>query len=190
MESGVQAQLTSSDEEIALHFKKTGDNELFSQLFAKHKRKVFFVCRSFFDDRNAAEDATQETFLRAYVNIAQFHGGDFSRWIMRIAKNACIDEWRKRRPVSEFDETTMAGGSTADTFASSFDLCLTVEKVLKEMRLLPPEQQLCLELKIEGYSYEETAVRTGFTVDAVKSHLQNGRRMLWMKVGEAVSQLR
>ena len=190
MESGVQAQLTSSDEEIALHFKQTGDNEFFSQLFAKHRKKVFFVCRSFFDDGSAAEDATQETFLRAYLYIAQFHGGDFSSWIMRIAKNACIDEWRKRRPVSEFDETTTAGGSAADTFSSSIDLRLTVEKVIKEMRFLPSEQQQCLELKIEGYSYEETAVRTGFTVDAVKSHLQNGRRMLWIKVGEAVSQLR
>jgi DNA-directed RNA polymerase specialized sigma24 family protein len=109
---------------------------------------------------------------------------------MRIAKNVCIDEWRKRRPVSELDETTVVAGSTANTFDSSFDLRLAVEKISREMKLLPPEQQQCLQLKIEGYSYEETAVRTGFSIEAVKSHLQNGRRMLWMKVGEAVAQLK
>ncbi len=43
----------------------------------------------------------------------------------------------------------------------------------REPRTLPS-----LELKIEGYSYEETSARTGFSIDAVKSYLQNGRRML------------
>jgi DNA-directed RNA polymerase specialized sigma24 family protein len=50
------------------------------------------------------------------------------------------------------------------------------------MKSLTPEQQRCLEMKIEGYSYEETAEQTGLSVEAVKSHLQNGRRMLWLKV--------
>jgi RNA polymerase sigma-70 factor (ECF subfamily) len=190
MASGAQLQLASSDEELALRFKETGDQECFAQLFVRYRKMVFFVCRSFFDDGSAAEDATQETFLRAYQNIDQFHGGDFSRWLMRIAKNVCIDEWRKRRPVSELDETTVGADSNAITFDSSFDHLLAVEKVSQEMKLLPPEQQQCLQLKIEGYSYEETAVRTGFSIEAVKSHLQNGRRMLWMKVGEAVSQLK
>ena len=45
-----------------------------------------------------------------------------------------------------------------------------------------PDQRCCLEMKIQGYSYEETAARTGLSIDAVKSHLQNGRRMLWLKM--------
>jgi DNA-directed RNA polymerase specialized sigma24 family protein len=40
-------------------------------------------------------------------------------------------------------------------------------------------------MKIEGYSYEETAARTGLTVGDVKSHLQNGRRMLWLRMEAA-----
>jgi hypothetical protein len=87
MASGAQLQFASPDEEIALRFKATGDHECFAQLFARYRKKVFFVCRGFFNDGNAAEDATQETFLRAYQNIDRFHGGDFSRWLMRIAKS-------------------------------------------------------------------------------------------------------
>jgi DNA-directed RNA polymerase specialized sigma24 family protein len=53
---------------------------------------------------------------------------------------------------------------------------------------LPAEQRRCLELKIDGYSYEESASLTGLTVGAVKSHLQNGRRMLWLRLGKAVAE--
>ena len=42
-------------------------------------------------------------------------------------------------------------------------------------------------MKIQGYSYEETAAQTGLSIDAVKSHLQNGRRRLWLKRKEAVN---
>jgi RNA polymerase sigma-70 factor (ECF subfamily) len=56
------------------------------------------------------------------------------------------------------------------------------------MRSLSPEQRQCLEMRIEGYSYEETAVRTGFSVEAVKSYIQNGRRMLWRKLEGSLAQ--
>ncbi len=64
-----------------------------------------------------------------------------------------------------------------------------VEEVWKEMTSLPSDQRRCLEMKIQGYSYEETAARTGLSIDAVKSHLQNGRRMLWLKM-KGISPLR
>ena len=45
-------------------------------------------------------------------------------------------------------------------------------------------------MTIEGYSYEETATLTGLPIKAVKSHIQNGRRMLWLKMERMLSQLR
>jgi DNA-directed RNA polymerase specialized sigma24 family protein len=45
-------------------------------------------------------------------------------------------------------------------------------------------------MKIEGYSYEETAMKTGMSVPAVKSHLQNGRRALWQRVAGTVTRLK
>ena len=63
-----------------------------------------------------------------------------------------------------------------------------MERLWREIRVLPTEQRQCLELKVEGFSYEETAARTGLTVNAVKSHLQNGRRMLWRRMKGALPQ--
>jgi RNA polymerase sigma-70 factor (ECF subfamily) len=171
------------DEEIVRRFRETGEDVWFAELFARYGKKVYFACRSFSWDGGAAEDATQETFLRAYQKIHQFNEGDFGGWLMRIAKNICIDHWRKRRPEVVIDESEPGvGGVLEVAVVPDYELHLSAERVWQEMKALAPEQRRCLEMKIEGYSYEETAARTGLTVDAVKSHLQNGRRMLWLRM--------
>ena len=172
---------TTSDEELVRRFRETGDGECFAELFVRHREKVYFGCRRFFADGPTSEDATQVTFLRAYRSLGGFQGGSFSAWLMRIAKNVCIDEWRKRResPVVDMEVADLPEPIALD---STFEArCLAV-RVRLEMESLVPAQRQCLELKIDGYSYEETAARTGFPVEAVKSHLQNGRRMLWKRL--------
>jgi RNA polymerase sigma-70 factor (ECF subfamily) len=178
------------DEEIVRRFQETGGSDCFAELFARHRKRVYMACRDFFADSAAAEDATQETFLRVYQKIHTFQGGSFLGWLIRIAKNVCIDQWRKGRVVVELDETHLAEVPAARTLDSSSELRLTLEKLWQEMSLLPPEQRRCLEMKIEGYSYEETAARMGLSPEAVKSHLQNGRRMLWLKMEGAIARLR
>jgi RNA polymerase sigma-70 factor (ECF subfamily) len=175
------------DEELAERAAQAGDNECFAELFARYRMKVFYACRGFFSDSQAAEDATQETFLRAYRSIRGFHQGYFSAWIMCIAKNVCIDEWRRSRWETSIDDIDLAAYPSPNRLDSSCEARLMAERVRQEMRMLPGEQRQCLELKIEGFSYEETAERTGLTIGAVKSHIQNGRRMLWRKTEGALA---
>jgi len=178
MESRV---LVATDDQLILVFQKTGDKECFAELFSRHRRRVFLACRGFFRDEQMAEDATQETFLRVYRNSQGFQGGDLSNWLTRVAKNACIDLWRKNRvePISAAEGLVEGSISPIPDLSA---MRFAVDTVLNEMKALSPEQQQCLEMKIEGYSYEETAARTGLHVDSVKSHLQNGRRMLWRRL--------
>jgi RNA polymerase sigma factor (sigma-70 family) len=190
MSVGAQTNGQVTDEEIVRRFQETGDKACFAELFARHRKRIYFACRAFFDDGSTAEDATQEAFLRAYQNIHRFHGGNFCGWLMRIARNVCIDEWRKKRPevgAEEAQVETLPAGGALDDQA---DLRFAVEQMRKEMEALTPEQSQCLEMAIEGYSYEETAARTGLSIKAVKSHLQNGRRMLWLKMKGTLSQLK
>lgn len=170
-----------SDEELAKRAGQGGDNECFAELFARHRKKVFYACRRFFSDRQAAEDATQETFLRAYRNIRAFHAGDFSGWLIRIARNVCIDDWRRRRREATVDEIDLAAQPSPNRLDSACEARLMADRIRQEMRSLSTDQRRCLELKIEGFSYDETAARTGLTIGEVKSHIQNGRRMLWRK---------
>jgi len=190
MSSSAQMAPAIPDEEIVRSFQETGSNDCFAELFARHRKRVFSACRGFFADSAAAEDATQETFLRVYQKIHSFQGGNFLGWLMRIAKNVCIDQWRKRRVEAGSEDTCLTEVRPPGTLDSSPELRLMLEKLWKEMRSLSPEQQRCLEVRIEGYSYEETAARTGLSIEAVKSHLQNGSRMLWLKMEGAIARLR
>ena len=179
-----------SDKAAVRRFQETGDPECFSELFRRYRKQVFFGCRRFFGEDGAAEDATQETFLRAYQNIHRFSDGEFSRWLMRIARNLCVDEWRRRRPEAGAEEIGRAELPHTQELDRMSDWRFAAHLVRQEMQKLSPEQRKCLALKIEGYSYEETAAQTGLSLQAVKSHLQNGRRMLWAKTGATLSRLK
>jgi len=178
-----------TDEELASRFQATGDPEYFAQIFARHRRLVLLACRRFFGCNGLAEDATQETFLRAYQAMDKFREGNLSGWLMRIAKNVCIDFWRKQRPESHASGLGSADPPETVSLHQRMELNSALQRVQEEMKSLTPEQRRCLELKMDGYTYEETAQRTGLSIGAVKSHLQNGRRMLWSRVQGLLSQL-
>src|ERR1017187_10281939 len=112
---------TLPDEVLAQNVWGSGDNDCFAELFTRYRKRVFYACRGFFSDSHAAEDATQETFLRAYRNIRGFHQGDFPGWLMRIAKNVCIDEWRRRRRVTAIDGLELAETAAPKPLDSSFE---------------------------------------------------------------------
>jgi RNA polymerase sigma-70 factor (ECF subfamily) len=166
---------------------ETGDRECFAELFMRHRKSIYFSCRRFFGEPRAAEDATQETFLRAWRYRGAFQGGDFSSWLMRISRNICIDEYRKNRPETPLEEAE-AAAAPASPAGAEMDTRIMASRIRQEIRALAPGQRQCLEMKIEGYSYEETAALTGFSVEAVKSNIQNGRRMLWRRMEGALPQ--
>lgn len=178
------------DEEIVRTFQETGRNDCFAELFARHRRRVFSACRGFFTDSGAAEDATQETFLRAYQKMHTFQGGSFIGWLMRIARNVCVDQWRKRRLEAGTEGSEVAEGSAPVGPDPSSETHLMVERVWQGIKSLPPSQRQCLELRIQGYSYKEIAARAGLSIEAVKSHVQNGRRMLWLKMEGMIARLK
>ena len=185
-----QSRKEMPDEVLIANFQKNGDPECYDELFTRYRRQVYFACKGFFGEASAAEDATQETFLRAYQNIHRFSGGNFGGWLMRIARNICIDTWRSARAETPLEEPAAQSLPSGASLEEASEMRLALQSVLEAMETLPSEQQRCVELKMEGYSYEETAAVTGFTVQAVKSHLQNGRRNLWLRMKGTLSQLK
>ncbi len=180
-----------SDDELVWKFRATKDANYFAELFARHRKKVYWSCRRFYGEGGAAEDATQEAFLKAFQNVGRYAGGDFCGWLMRISRNVCIDIWRKRKTEGGRDEERELDELPAkQTVDPESEANFVAERVQEEMKQLPEAQRQCLALKIEGYSYEETAMKTGMSVPAVKSHLQNGRRALWLRIEGSVKKTR
>ncbi len=172
-----------SEEELVRGLVETGDRDCFAELFQRHQRRIYLDCFSFFNDKSRAEDATQETFLRAYQSRGQFREGNYLAWLRRIARHVCIDQWRKKCPEVPLDAPDEEAAVCLVSPLPDAEQQSAFDQLHREMAKLPEEQRRCLELKIEGHSYEEIARKTGLSADAVRSHLQNGRRTLRLRLG-------
>lgn len=93
-----QTELHLEDEMQLVSQARTGDNAAFSKLVRPYMRKAYHVALKITGNREDAEDAAQQTLLKAYAHIDQFHGdARFSSWLIRIAINEARMKVRKRR---------------------------------------------------------------------------------------------
>jgi len=77
---------------------KKDDREAFQELVSLYQKRIFLLAFSFFRNREDAMDIVQETFMRLYQKIHTFREGqNFQSWIFQVAKNLCIDHYRKNR---------------------------------------------------------------------------------------------
>ncbi len=89
--------LGRSTEAEAVARAQSGDQDAFSELYLRHKNRVFSVCMRIVRDFSLAEDLTQDTFLQAHRKLASFRGDSvFSTWLHRLAVNTVLMYLRKR----------------------------------------------------------------------------------------------
>jgi RNA polymerase sigma-70 factor (ECF subfamily) len=162
-----------------------GNLDAFNALVLHYQDGVYSLAYRIMGEREAAADAAQDAFIRAYHHLKDYRGGNFRSWLLRIATNACYDELRrrKRRPVSMLDE--LPGAETDDGPALPADLP-TPEQAAQQRELqqaiqdcistLGIEQRTVLVLSdVEGLSYQEIAENAGVNLGTVKSRLSRAR---------------
>ncbi|MEI7556153.1 sigma-70 family RNA polymerase sigma factor [Candidatus Chlorohelix sp.] len=166
-----------------------GDLPAFNQLVALYEQRIFNLAYRLLGDRESAADATQDTFFQAYRALAQYRGGSFKSWLLRIVTNISYDRLRtrRRRPTSSLDELVNEaeeiGGSAIalleDVDSDPSDKYLqreTMDELSRALDKLPPEQKLVIVLSdVQGMSYEEIATITRTSLGTVKSRLNRGR---------------
>jgi RNA polymerase sigma factor (sigma-70 family) len=147
------------------------NQESFAESFERCRPSLLKVCKRILGPNDGAEDAVNETYLRAYANRLRFDGTNLPAWLSRIARHICIDRRRMAALVGSLDDGSERG-STKDEMH-----LLNKIHIRTVLNKLSDQQRRCLKLfYIEGYSAKEVARETGFTVRQVKSYLQNGRR--------------
>ena len=159
-----------------------GDREAFRLLFEAYKDKVFSIAVYSFDgDRAAADDVTQQIFLKLFSAIGQFRGdSEFTTWLYRLVVNACTDERRRRKRLLPLGETeVMSDPSTRKPQEKQFaqlEISAAVRGAIGELK---PKFRLPILLKyIEGLSYEEIATVLGCSKGTVASRLNRGHGQL------------
>jgi len=170
-----------------------GDDDAFTQLVETYQKPVYNLCYRMLGEPEVAEDAAQETFLRAYQNLHRYDSSrPFGTWILSIAAHYCIDRLRKKKfsvfSIDAEDEDGMPF-EVADPASPDPE----VESVTKEDRdqlhillkdLEPTDRAAVIMRYWYDYSEVEIAQSLKLTVSAVKSRLHRSRRALagmWQK---------
>ncbi|MFY9608507.1 MAG: sigma-70 family RNA polymerase sigma factor, partial [Blastocatellia bacterium] len=104
---GAKLALTSSDAELVQRC-LGGDQQAWADVVRSYSRRIYNLAYRFTSSHGAAEDLTQEVFIRVYRSLGQYDAalGDLSNWLMRLARNLIIDDYRKRQrtPTDSSDD--------------------------------------------------------------------------------------
>ena len=173
----------SNDEKLWIERARQGDGEAFGQLVEAYQRPVFNVCYRMLGDPAEAEDAAQETFIRAYTRIDSYDANrKFSSWLLAIASHYCIDRLRRRRfgMVSWDDLPPWRWLPDTDPLPEEVALRHEAQRQVQELpNQLPPDYKAAVILRYwHELSYEEIAETLDSTLPAIKSRLFRARQMM------------
>jgi len=186
----------ASDLELA-RAARTQDEGAFAEIVRRYSPRVFHVAHRFFRDRGHAEEAAQETFLKAFAQMKSFEGrGSMEGWLTRIATNTCLNILRsaKRRPevvASDLsdDETEWLERVSDLSGRQSLDAeqkVIAADLAEKLLETLAPEDRLALTMiDGEGASVNEVVEVTGWSESKVKVRAFRARK----KAREALEKL-
>ena len=181
-----------------------GDKGAFGRLVERHKTSVYGLCWRLLGQQGGSEearDAAQEAFVRAYTSIASFDPRQpFAAWVMRIARNHCIDLLRRRRPtlslVPEARGEEAAGPGVAhdlaDPFVKSGEAAVQEREAQRDLDEavagLPARYREVIALyHVQHKSYAEIAETLDVPMGTVMTWLHRARKELKARLSEHLS---
>ena len=170
---------------------QNGDRNAFSELVRIHAQGVLNVVYRMCGDTLIAEDAAQETFIRAWLNLSSYRPQTSLRnWLYRIAFNAGMDMLRKNRRILPDDIEDMQltdGRPGPETLVSQQERTDMVQRAILS---LPDASRAILVLReYEGLSYQEISSTLDIPVGTVMSRLNYARNLLKAKLEPQLSKL-
>ena len=154
----------------------------FAGVYDEHSRAIYYLALRFLGDPQKAEDATHDVFLKAFRKIDQFRGeSSWRTWLYRIAINHCRNlqqAWHERHVFTSTDETLWDQvPAPTDSPLRALETKELGQRIQKALDGLSHEQRLLLLLIADQQlSYEQVAVLTDQTTDAVRGKLHRARK--------------
>jgi RNA polymerase sigma factor (sigma-70 family) len=176
---------------------REGDDRAFEELYSRYRSRIAAFIQGRVHDHGRAEDIAQDVFMSA---LRRMRSSDrpiaFKPWIYEIAKNACIDEFRRTRRLREVsldaDEGVAAESAALVSIAPGPPAAVENRQRLDDLRgafggLSDNHHRLLVMREFEGLSYDEIGHRTGMSRQMVESALFRARRRLSEEYDELVS---
>jgi RNA polymerase sigma-70 factor (ECF subfamily) len=161
---------------------REGDRDAFEEVVDRYGLQLLRTARLILRDEALAEDAIQETFLKAWQRIRTLRDEDPGPWLNRIAMNESISTYRRRHRLQALTERfgRLAGARRQVSSEARLDLAQALDR-------LAPEQRAAIALHYyQDLSVEETAKALRVPVDTMKSRLKTALRRLRELTGSEV----
>ncbi len=193
IEPQISVEMQAQEQAWAVAAQK-GDSTAFMHIVDAYQRPVYNLCYRMLGDAVEAEDAAQETFLRAYTKIKTYNSDrKFSSWVLSIASHYCIDRLRQRRNQTVSWDELPPWRWVPATEPQPEEVALTQEAhhtLHHLLNTLPPDYRAATILRYwSEMSYEEIAETLNTSVSAIKSRLFRARQMLVAAAQETGLQL-
>lgn len=164
-----------------------GDEEAFKELVSRHMNNVYKFTYRYFGDRDKAEDATQETFVKAWKNIKRFDvDRKFITWLFAIAKNTCLDMLKKKAPATFSKIEAEKKMDMADLIQDEsplpdelFERSEKKEMISAVLQRIPVEYRMVLFLRYNDHlKFREIAEALNEPLNTIKSRHLRGLKIL------------
>lgn len=170
------------DEVLVAQFLENGNKELIAILFERYTHLVYGICLGYLQDKEHSKDAVMEIFESLFEKLSVHRVTLFKNWLYTVSRNHCLMILRKTATQNRSYEKSISGHAVV-TEPEEVNPEITTETkegvVSTAVDSLNPDQRLCVSMMyLEDKSYKDIADHTGYTLNEVKSHIQNGKRNL------------
>jgi RNA polymerase sigma-70 factor (ECF subfamily) len=169
-----------TDEELLLRYRETGNTEYFGDLYNRYIPLIYGLCLKYLQDTDKAQDAVMEIFENLLPKISGYEIKVFKTWLYSVVKNHCFHALKenKREIAVAFDSNFMESDEVLTLLDEGTDD--EREAVLSKcLENLPEPQRIAIQkFFYEELSYVDVSEATGYSLKAVKSYIQNGKRNL------------
>ena len=160
----------------------SGDTAALGELYRRHHRRVFSLCRRMTENTAEAEDLMQEVFIKLFYEVGTFRGvSAFTTWLHRLTVNVVLMYLRKHRRRFErpTEHVEIPGLATPDAWRLASGPALDRVRLERALAELPPGYRVVFVLfDVEGYTHDEIARLTGRAEGTCKTLLHRARKML------------
>lgn len=187
--SSISSYGNLSNEELIHRYRNSYDLAYVGELYHRYSHLVYGVCLKYLKDENQAKDAVMQIFEKLITDLKKHSVNSFAPWLHTVAKNHCMMQFRNNTAALKRQEDYKQEIQKEPGFDVENQLELHLEAAEeKEWFLnhlnesideLCEEQRQCIELfYLKGKSYQEISEQTNYSLNEVKSYIQNGKRNL------------
>lgn len=170
-----------TDKELIEHYRKKRNHKYLAELFGRYAHLVMGVCMKYLKNSEASKDGVMDMYESLTEKLISNEIANFGGWIYVVTKNYCLGELRKQAKEglleNSLDESMEFALHATPTNEYELELQLTaLENCIEELN---KEQAKCVRLfYLKKKSYREVTNLTGYSLNQVKSNIQNGKRNL------------